>query len=94
MTIEVDVDEMLCNMTRREKREMYDELRTDRSVLSGEEYAAQKAKDAAEIEQDLMQKLEAKSLYELKKILCNLFNVPNYYDEQGLRTALETIIKA
>ena len=37
MTIEVDVDEMLCGMTRSEKREMYEELRTDRSVLSREE---------------------------------------------------------
>ena len=32
--------------------------------------------------------------FELKRILCNAFNVPNYYDDDALRVALERIVNA
>ena len=41
-----------------------------------------------------MENLQAMDAYQLKQTLCNLLNVASYCDEQGLRSALEPIIKA
>ena len=94
MEIDIDIDDIIMSCSRREKKELYQALLEDGDVLTEKERLAKEADEKRAEEFMLMQTLEAMNPYELKQTLCNLLNVGSYTDEQGLRTALEPIIKA
>lgn len=94
MEIGIDIDDILSSCSRREKKELYDALIEDGEFLTQKEQAEKKREEEQREKFILMETLQAMSHYELKQTLCNLLNVCSYCDEQGLRTALEPIIKA
>lgn len=91
---ELDVDDIISGCSRREKKELWKALLEDDDLMTAEERRKAEQEEKRQEEFMLMERLAAMSQYELKQTLCNLLNVASYYDEQGLRTALEPIIKA
>ena len=92
--IDIDIDDILSSCSRREKRELYDALIEDGEFLTKKEQAEKRREEELREKIILMEKLQAMNAYELKKTLCDLLGVASYCNEQGLRTALESIIKA
>ena len=94
MEIDIDITDIIMSCSRWEKKELYKALLEDDDILNEDERRKREAEEKRQDEFMLMERLEAMNPYELKQTLCNLLNVGNYTDEQGLRTALEPIIKA
>ena len=92
--IQLDIDDIISMCSKREKKELWKALLEDDDLLTAEERRKAELEEKRQEEFMLMERLQSMSRYELKQTLCNLLNVCNYTDEQGLRTALEPIIKA
>lgn len=87
--VEVDVDDIISELTSKEKKKLFDELKKEfgNKVSSFEE-------KIATTDVILGKQFQNLSAWEMKKLLCNALGVGSYYDEQALRKALEPIIKA
>lgn len=90
----LSIDDIISSCSRREKKELWQALLEDDDLLTAEERRKREEEEKRQAEFMLMERLQAMSPYELKQTLCNLLNIGNYTDEQGLRTALEPIVKA
>ena len=80
--VDIDIDDIMGSMDRKEKTALYNELADELGDANYDE------------DFDVAKYLGKMSAFEQKKILCNALGVSSYYDEQGLRKALEKIIKA
>ena len=87
--VEVDVDDIISELTPKERKELFDELKSEfgNKASSFEE-------KIATTDVILGKQFQNLSAWEMKKLLCNALGVGSYYDEQALRKALEPIIKA
>lgn len=94
-TVEIDLDDVLDDMTASERRELFDELR--KRVFEDLD------KEKRELLQDVPRcdpkELATETLrdlppFEIKRILVNALGVPSYYADESLRNALEPIITA
>lgn len=94
VSVDIDVDSIVYDLSRKEKKRLLQYLLADNGLMTEKERLEKERDDRLAEEFRLMQALEGMSLYELKKTLCNLLDVPSYADEDGLRAALEKIIKA
>lgn len=94
MDINIDIDDIICSCSRREKIDLYRALLEDGDVLSSKERMEKEEEERRAEEFMLMRELEAMTPYELKKTLCRLLGVGSYTDERALRERLETIIKS
>lgn len=94
VSVDIDVDSIVYDLSRKEKKRLLQYLLADNELMTEKERIEKERDDRLAEEFRLMQALEGMSLYELKKTLCNLLDVPSYADEDGLRAALEKIIKA
>lgn len=94
MEINITVNDVIFSCNRREKKELYKALMEDDDLFEEDERRRHEAEEKRAEEFMLMDRLNAMSPYELKQTLCNLLNVGSYADEQGLRTALEPVIRA
>ena len=92
--VDINVDNIVYELDRKEKKRLLKYLLADNELMTEKERLEKERDDRLAEEFRLMQALEGMSLYELKKTLCNLLDVPSYADEDGLRAALEKIIKA
>ena len=90
----LSIGDIISGCNRREKKALWQALLEDDDLLTAEERRKAELEEKRQAEFMLMDRLQAMSPYELKQTLCNLLGVGNYTDEQGLRTALEPIIKA
>jgi hypothetical protein len=84
--VDIDIDDIMGSMDRKEKTALYNEL--------ADELADELGDANCDEDFDVAKYLGKMSAFEQKKILCNALGVSSYYDEQGLRKALEKIIKA
>lgn len=90
MEIEIDIDEILSVASRREKCELYRELGKLKEVTG--EAEKQRVEEAKALSvRDILSEMQPHCL---KRLLCDVFNVSSYCNEQELRDKLETIIKA
>ena len=80
--VDIDIDDIMESMDIKEKTALYNELADEFGDANYDE------------DFDVAKYLGKMSAFEQKKILCNALGVSSYYDEQGLRKALEKIIKA
>ena len=94
VSVDIDVESIVYDLSRKEKKRLLQYLLADNELMTEKERLEKERDDRLAEEFRLMQALEGMSLYELKKTLCNLLDVPSYADEDGLRAALEKIIKA
>lgn len=94
MEVEIDIDDILRSCSKREKRELYEALRKDTAVLTESEALSMQTVMTRLKHEGIAQALQTMWPYEIKRILCNALDVASYCDEQGLRNALEKIIKA
>ena len=94
MEVEIDIDDVLRSCSKSEKRELYEALRKDTAVLTESEALMAQAEKTRLKREGIAQVLSTMWPHEIKRILCNALDVASYCDEQGLRTALERIIKA
>lgn len=94
MEVTIDIDDIIFSSSKLEKRELYQALIEDGDFLSDKEQRQREREEQERKDFMLMDALQAMRPYQLKQMLCNLLNVPTYTDEQGLRLALEPIIKA
>ena len=94
MEVEIEIDDILRSCSKREKRELYDALRKDTAVLTESEVLSMQTEKTKLKHEGIAQVLSTMWPYEIKRILCNALDVASYCDEQGLRNALEKIIKA
>lgn len=94
MEVEIDIDDVLRSCSKREKRELYEALRKDTAVLTESEALRVQTEKTRLKHEGIAQVLSTMWPYEIKRILCNALDVASYCDEQGLRNALEKIIKA
>lgn len=94
MEIDIDIDDILCSCSNREKRELYEALIEDGDCLSDKE---QRQKEREEQQREnflLMETLQAMDNYTLKRLLCDLLGVSTLHDPDALRQALEPIVIA
>lgn len=94
MEVEIEIDDILRSCSKREKRELYEALRKDTAVLTESEMLSMQTEKTKLKHEGIAQVLSTMWPYEIKRILCNALDVASYCDEQGLRNALEKIIKA
>lgn len=94
MEINITVNDVISSCNRREKKDLYKALMEDDDLFEEDERRRHEAEEKRAEEFMLMDRLNAMSPYELKRTLCNLLNVGSYTDEQGLRMALEPVIRA
>lgn len=94
MEVKIDIDDILRSCSKREKRELYEALRKDTAVLTESEALRVQTEKIRLKHEGIAQVLQTMWPYEIKRILCNALDVASYCDEQGLRNALEKIIKA
>lgn len=94
MEVEIEIDDILRSCSKREKRELYEALRKDTAVLTESEVLSMQTEKTKLKHEGIAQVLSTMWPYEIKRILCNALDVASYCDEQGLRNALEKIIKA
>lgn len=87
--VEVDVDDIISELTSKERKELFDELKKE----FGNKASSLEEKIAT-TDVILGKQFQNLSAWEMKKLLCNALGVGSYYDEQALRKALEPIIKA
>lgn len=87
--VEVDVDDIISQLTSKERKELFDDLKSE----FGNEASSLEEKIAT-TDVILGKQFHNLSVWEMKKLLCNALGVGSYYDEQALRKALEPIIKA
>ena len=73
--IDVTVEEIISEMSARDKKEMYEELKAELTGDIGKEFGNMMPSDQ-------------------KRFLCDALGVPSYYDNECLRTKLQTIIEA
>ncbi len=94
MYIDIDIDDILCSCSRREKRELYEALIEDGTCLSDKEQQQKKCEERQRENFLLMETLQAMDNYTLKRTLCDLLGVPTLHDPDALRQALEPIVTA
>lgn len=82
--VDISVDEYLDKLDHNEKIELFEMLCEDL------EKRVEEPKD----EKYVTDYLSGLTPFEFKRILVNVLNVPNYYDDDALKTALEPIITA
>lgn len=94
INVDIDIDDVLNAISTWEKRKLMEALSENTGILSEKDQNIQNKMVKQSGCLEFMQHLRSLTPYELKKTLCDLLNVPSYHDEQALRTALETVIKA
>ena len=94
-TVEIDIDDVIDDMTAKERRELYETLRKRLSedIEDEKREILQDAPrcDPKEMATELLRDLPP---FEFKRILVNALGVPTYYADESLRNALEPIITA
>lgn len=82
---DLDINEIIDRLDDYEKKEMFEALL--------EEF--DRDQELMWLDNDeLIAQLQGMNAFQLKKLLCNTFAVPSYYDEITLRSKLEPIFKA
>ena len=94
-TVEIDFDDVLDDMTASERRLLFDNLRK-RLLKDVDEEKRELLEDVPRCDPKEMATDTLCDLppFEFKRILVNALCVPNYYDDDALRKALEPIITA
>lgn len=94
-TVEIDIEDLLDDMTDKERRDVFDMLRKRilKDVDDAERGVIQDAprEDPVEIAKNVCRNL---SLSEFHRFLVDVLYVPSYYDDDALRKELEPIITA
>lgn len=88
VSVDIDIDDIVESMNEDEKEELFDYLANDLDKAV-KEFDCQTASRI-----DAEKYLGELPPYEIKKILCNVLDVPSYLDNKGLRDKLENIINA
>ena len=94
-TVEIDIDDVLNDMTASERRVLFDELRK-RVLKDLDEEKRELLQDVPRCDPKEMATDTLRDLppFEFKRILVNALGVPTYYSDELLRDALEPIITA
>ena len=94
-TIEIDIDNVIDDMTASERRELFDEL-SKRVLKDLDEEKREILQDVPRCDPKEMATDTLRDLppFEFKRILVNALGVPTYYADDALRNALEPIITA
>lgn len=83
--IDVTIDEFLDELDSDEKKELFEQLCEE--LNSGEE-------EIEEIKRDFVEHFRSLSDFDKRKFLVDALYVPNYYDDDALKGALEPILTA
>ena len=94
-TIEIDIDNVIDDMTASERRTLFDNLRR-RLLKDADEEKREMLQDVPRCDPKEMAADTLRDLppFEFKRILVNALGIPTYYADDVLRNALEPIITA
>lgn len=93
--VEIDIDDVINDMTAKDRRELFNELR-ERVLNDMDEEWEEMLKDVPshdpkKLAEEIMRDLPP---FEFKRVLIDALGIPSYYADEALRNALEPIITA
>lgn len=91
-SIDIDIDDILWSCSKQEKKELLEALLQDKDL---KDVPAAKNAQQEEVRKERMavtEYLEALPPYELKRVLCDVLNVPTYVDDNLLQQALDKLV--
>lgn len=93
--VEIDINDVINDMTAKDRRELFDELR-ERVLKDMDEEEQEMLKDVPshdpkKLAEEIMRDLPP---FEFKRVLIDALGIPSYYADEALRNALEPIITA
>lgn len=93
--VEIDINDVINDMTAKDRRELFNELR-ERVLNDMDEEWEEILKDVPshdpkKLAEEIMRDLPP---FEFKRVLIDALGIPSYYADEALRNALEPIITA
>ena len=93
--VEIDINDVINDMTAKDRRELFNELR-ERVLNDMDEEWEEMLKDVPshdpkKLAEEIMRDLPP---FEFKRVLIDALGIPSYYADEALRNALEPIITA